>query len=103
MENIKEFYLNPTQFDKWSHQNDIEYTGDFVDGVLLDNFVVFTKHGVAAIYEHYVNCWQSDYRVEFLRCHKNDEPGWTQAIFNRWYAFEGSCYEEEIEVGKVNE
>ena len=91
--NIKEFYLNPANFNKWAHQNAVEYTGDFVDGCLLDNFVVFTKHGIAAIYEHYVNPWQSNYRVEFIRTPKTEEPGWTQKLFSRWYEFESACEE----------
>lgn len=93
MENIKEFYLSPTDFNKWAHQNEVEYTGDFVDGVLLDNFVVFTKHGIAAVYEHYINPWQSDYRVEFVRCHKDSYSGWTRPVLNKWYEFEDACAE----------
>ena len=83
----KEFYLDPTQFDKWAHQNQIEYTGDFREGVLLDNFVVFTKHGIAAVYENYVNPWRSNYKVEFKRLHKWDDPGWTEPVFLNWWKF----------------
>ena len=88
MENtIHAFYLEPKHFDKWAHQNQIEYTGDFVEGVLLDNFVVFTKHGIAALYAHYLNPWQSNYIVEFVREDKNNSE-WTQKIMERWYKFE---------------
>lgn len=68
-------------FEKWMYQNGAVYTGDYVDGCLLDNFVVCTKRGFAAVYEHYVNCWTSDYYIEF-------QPGAAQEVFRRWYDFE---------------
>ena len=75
------FYLDPKDFDKWIHQNRAHYTGDFEEGVLLDNFVVITKRGFAAFYEHYLNEWSSDYYVEF-------QSGTAQDVFNNWYEFE---------------
>lgn len=65
---------------KWLHQNAAECTGDFVEGVLLDNFVVWTKNGVAAIYEQYVNSSKSEYRVEFQR-------GDGDIVWRRWEQF----------------
>ena len=59
------FRLDPKALNKWMHQNEAEYTGDYFYGTLLDNFTVITKRGFAAIYEHYVNCWTSDYLVKF--------------------------------------
>ncbi len=85
---IKEFYLNPAQFNKWAHQNQIEYTEHYVEGVLLDSFVVFTKHGMAAIYEHYRSPWVSDYRVEFQREGKLEEGRDYVALWHNWYKFE---------------
>lgn len=67
--------------EKWKHQNRAVYTGDFVEGCLLDNYVVACKRGFAAVYEHYVNPNMSDYRIEF-------QPGAAQEIFRRWYDFE---------------
>ena len=52
---------------KWMHQNNAEYTGEFFDGCLLDNFIVTCKNGVAALYEHYCNEWSSCYEVHFGR------------------------------------
>lgn len=78
---IVRFRLDPRGLEKWMHQNRAEYTGDFQEGCLLDNFVVMTKRGFAAVYEHVVNSWTSDYLVEF-------EPGPAQRVWRRWYAFE---------------
>lgn len=75
------FNLNPSAFEKWMHQNKAEYTGDFVDGCLLDNFVVSTKRGYAAIYERYINNQTSGYRVEF-------QPGTAEDVFQHWCEFE---------------
>ena len=76
------FRLDPGQaFEKWARQNGAEYTGDYIDGCLLDNFVMATRRGYAAFYEHYVNEWTSDYYVEF-------QPGPAQAVFVNWYEFE---------------
>jgi hypothetical protein len=95
---IKKFYLDPCQFEKWAHQNDVQYTGDFVEGVLLDSFTVFTKHGIAAIYEHVVNSNPSNYYVEFTRLYKDSYPGWTKPILRNWWKFaEGVDYFEDYD------
>ena len=44
---MTEFDIDPKYFGKWFHQNEAKYTGDFVEGVLLDNFVIATKRGFA--------------------------------------------------------
>ena len=75
------FTLQPRGLAKWLYQNRAEYTGDFVEGCLLDNFVVSTKRGFAAVYEKYQNANSSVYRVEF-------EPGTAQNVFHAWYEFE---------------
>lgn len=76
------FRLDPgPDFEKWIHQNGAEYTGDYIDGCLQDNFVMVTRRGFAAFYENYVNGWTSDYYVEF-------QPGAAQDVFRRWYDFE---------------
>jgi hypothetical protein len=61
--------------------NGAEYTGDYVEGCLWDNFIVSTRRGFAAIYENYLNEWSSDYYVEF-------QPGAAQTVFSNWYKFE---------------
>ena len=80
--NVTFFQLDPgPAFDKWVHQNSAEYTGDYVDGCLLDNFIMCTPRGFAAFYENYINEWTSNYYVEF-------QPGAAQNIFSNWYEFE---------------
>ena len=50
--------------DKWMHQNRAEIL-EVVEGCLLDNFLVSTKRGTAAIIETPVNCWTSCYKIYF--------------------------------------
>lgn len=85
--NVTTFYLSPAAFDCWMHQNHAIYSGEYVSGCLLDNFVVCTKRGYAAIYEHYLNTNSSDYLVEF-------QPGAAQDVFAAWYKFEESAAQE---------
>ena len=76
------FRLDPgPAFEKWAHQNRAEYTGDCVEGCLLDNFIMCTPRGFAAFYENYLNEWSSNYYVEF-------QPGAAQKVFSNWYEFE---------------
>lgn len=76
--------------EKWMHQNGASYTGTMVEGCLLDNFVLVCRRGFAAVYEHYLNCWSSNYLVEF-------EPGAAQNVWERWYQFETAAVSEETE------
>lgn len=75
------FYLDSKKLEKWMHQNGAAYTGTMVEGRLLDNFVLVCKRGFAALYEHPLNCWSSNYLVEFA-------PGAAQEVWRRWYQFE---------------
>lgn len=75
--------IGATELEKWMHQNEAEYTGDFAEGGLLDNFMLACKRGFAAVYEHYLNCWSSDYLIEF-------ESGAAQDVWENWYRFEDS-------------
>lgn len=63
---ITRFYIGSgKEFKTWCKQNAAQYTGAYVEGCLLDNFIMITKRGYAAFYEHYLNEWRSDYSVEF--------------------------------------
>ena len=77
---IKTFLLDPAALEKWLHQNKAIYTGDFLEGCLLDSFIVSTRRGYAAIYERYINPNKSGYYVEF-------EAGTAAAVFNNWDEF----------------
>ena len=71
---------DPKFLETWLKQNEAECTGDFVEGVLLDSFMVWTKRGVAAVYEHFLNAWSSDYMIDF-------EPGDGKKVWENWYTF----------------
>lgn len=82
---VKRFYIGSCDLGKWLHQNKADLTFDiipldYVDGCLLDNMLVETKRGIAAIYEHYLNCWTSDYLVEW-------QAGNGEKVFNNWKKF----------------
>ena len=82
---IKMFYIGSTDLNMWLHQNKAQFTGDFSEGVLLDNFVVVTKRpAIACIYEHYLNDSSSDYYIEFEPITK-DNAG--QNALANWYGF----------------
>ena len=59
--------------DKWMHQNRAKYTGDYFEGVLLDNFALYTTKkngdikGYAFVYESYVNPNASEYLVKYAK------------------------------------
>lgn len=78
---MRTLFMGPRELKKWQSQNKAVCSGDFCDGCLLDNFVLFCKRGVAAVYEHYVGPWSSNYRVEF-------EPYPANQVWKHWYRFE---------------
>ena len=80
------FYLEPANLEKWIHQNEGIYTGMFVDGCLLDNFVLGCKRGFAIFYESVVNCWTSRYKVVFVPYKTGHRPEYDKA-FSDWFAF----------------
>ena len=73
---ITRFSINPRYFPKWLHQNRGEVI-DIVEGCLLDDYLVQTKRGYAAVYEHFLNEWSSDYHIEF-------QAGRADELFERW-------------------
>lgn len=81
------FTIAPRHIDMWLHQNAAE-TLDCVEGCLLDSFIVGTKNGYAAIYEHYLNANSSDYLVEFER---GDAPN----VWTGWEEFAEKNREED--------
>lgn len=80
-ETVTRFRICSTDMESWIRQNQAEYTGAMVEGCLLNNFVLACNGGFAAVYEHYINEWTSDYLVEF-------EPGAAQTVWKRWCEFE---------------
>lgn len=81
---MRTFCISPEKLNKWCGQNKGEYTGDFVDGCLLDNFIIACNRGYAFVYEHYLNPWASDYLVKF--CQYDDKPAMDN-LWKEWDAF----------------
>lgn len=73
--------IGSVDLDKWLHQNKAEDSAlDFVVGCLLDNMIVQTKRGFAAIYEKYLNPNSSCYYIEF-------QPGDAPDVWEAWERF----------------
>lgn len=87
-EGITTFQIGIGGMNKWIHQNDAEYTGDFVEGVLADSFILCCKRGTAAIYEHYLNAWCSNYIVYFVPY--SDEKR-TNKLYDDFYKYAEDC------------
>ena len=85
---ISTFCLKPCALEKWMHQNKGEYTADYFDGCLLDNFIVCTKNGIAAVYEHYVNSNMSNYLIKFGRTKEARSQVYDEFIKNRLETYE---------------
>lgn len=91
---IVKFYINADQVEKWMHQNKACHNGCFVDGCLLDNFVVDTEIGFAMFYESYVNEWTSRYYVEYALNRKNKVCQAWREVWKNWNAFEEKARKE---------
>lgn len=96
-EGVTTFQIGIADMNKWIHQNNAEYTGDFVDGVLADSFMLSCKRGTAAIYEHYVNEWSSNYLVLFVPY--TDKNG-TIALYEDFCEYAENCEKEAEEYEK---
>ena len=78
-EKITKLLIEPASLDKWLSQNDGEII-NCVEGVLQDNYLVSTRRGIAAIYEHPLNCWSSVLRIEY-------QAGTGSDVFEGWDRF----------------
>jgi len=83
---MTEFYIAPADLEKWIYQNDASYTGMFVEGCLLDSFVLECRRGFAFVYEHFLNTWSSNYRVVFIPYRIGKRPEFDRA-FAEWFEF----------------
>ncbi len=77
------------EMEKWMVQNNAVYTGDFIDGSLLDNFSVWVKRGMAIITECFENYWSSSYLVRWSQDDK--------LIWDLWDEFEKNYIESLTE------
>ena len=90
---MKTMYLNSDSLDMFLHQNKGEVI-DCVEGCLLDNLLINAKRGTIALYEHYVNCWTSNYEVKFAP-YKTEE---NLNLVNEFDDFRMAAETEECEV-----
>ena len=92
-EGVTTFQIGIGEMNKWIHQNNAECTGDFVEGVLADSFILACKRGTAAVYEHYLNEWSSNYMVLFVPY--TDKNG-TIALYEDFYEYAEICEKEAL-------
>lgn len=76
------YYID--NLDKFIAQNNAEFTGDEVPGVLLDNFVLACEDGYAFVYEHATTTWTNEYVYEWADY--GDESKVNQ-LWNEWDSF----------------
>ena len=89
-------YIGSTDFGQWMKQNQGEYTGEYVEGCLLDSFVVATKRGYAFFYEHFLNTGSSDYEMFFIPYKEAEKhnPNY-DVLWSEWFEFEDKYREQE--------
>lgn len=79
MENpVQTFRTNTAGLNKFIQEHNAEYTGDFVDGTLLDNFMLGCDNGYAAVFEIALTCWTSCYEIQY-------QEGKATDVWNEWY------------------
>lgn len=75
---------------KWEHQNEAEYI-DFVEGVLLDSYVLACKRGYCFVYARSANAgWSSWHEYKFAP-YKDEQA--VKELWDEWLDFEESAAE----------
>ena len=69
---------------RWERQNEAEYTGDWVDGVLTDNYVLACKRGYCFVYEAQ-DSWYPNIPVYKFAAYKDEEA--VKELWDEWYGF----------------
>lgn len=95
-EGVTTFQIGIGEMSKWIHQNNAECTGDYVEDVLANSFMLTCKRGTAAVYSHYLNPWSSDYLVLFVPY--SDEKR-TNQLYDDFYKYVENCEKEAAEYG----
>ena len=78
---IETFY--PADEESWEYENEAEQTGDFFDGVLLDNYMLKCRDGYCAVFEEYVNEWTSRHVYKLARY---DDQADIDELWDEFYA-----------------
>ena len=61
----RHLYLDPSRLQEFCEKNQVGEQIDSFEGTLLDGFIAGFPGGYIAFYPHYLNCWSSDYYVEY--------------------------------------
>lgn len=61
----RHLYLGSTQLNEFCEKNQVGNALECLEDALLDNFIAPFPGGYIAFYPHYLNCWSSDYYVEY--------------------------------------
>ena len=69
---MKKVYLNGDQLNELIEKTQAEIV-DGYDGCLLDNGLYYSETMTFAVYEHYLNCWCSDYEVKIATTEEDIE------------------------------
>ena len=91
-------FIMKVPLNKWMHQNGGEYTGDYFEGSLLDNFIVTTKRGYCFIFEQYLNEWSSAYLCYFVPYKDKDDIAMMFAEFREAEEAQRIAFEEAEEL-----
>jgi len=74
---------------KWEHQNRAEYTGDFIEGVTQDSYVLACKRGYAFVYARSSAAgWVSWHEYKFAP-YKDREA--CDELWHEWHEVEAEC------------
>lgn len=84
---IVKFQFNPKYFEQFLNLVDGEII-ECVEGCLLDNFLIYSKLETIVVYEHYLNCWTSDFLI-LIQDSKETE------IETQWWEYCDEHLEEE--------
>ena len=94
---VTKFRIRPEEVGKWEHQNRAEYAGPFVEGVLLDSYVLACKRGWCFVYARSAAAgWSSWHEYKFA-AYKDDEA--CKQLWDEWYELErwAEEYEKQAE------
>ena len=61
----RHLYLDPSRLQEFCEKNQVGEQIDSFEGTLLDGFIAGFPGGYIAFYPHYLNCWSSDYYIEY--------------------------------------
>lgn len=89
----RHLYLDPSRLQEFCEKNQVGEQIDSFEGTLPDGFIAGFPGGYIAFYPHYLNCWLSDYYIEY---------GYGDAR-NVWYNW-GKCkakFESESETDEA--